>query len=42
VDVEINVLLHIFTALKTFGHQITGIYKTTDVMFDNIKALKSN
>jgi len=27
---------------KTFGHHITGICKTTDVMFDNIKALKSN
>jgi hypothetical protein len=32
--------LQIFIALKQLGHKITVVSKSTDVMFDNIKALK--
>ena len=40
VDLQTDVDIHIFNAYKRLGHKTTAVCKTTDVMSDNIKALK--
>ena len=40
--VWIDVLLQILLEFKWIRHEMTGVCKTTNVMFDNIKALKAD